>query len=559
MRIYVLGTVLTIAGVISLFSCRSLQQNADLKDTIADDPRFAALQLTMTGNPQTGEISARFSFKGTQFKAGEKVRLAYDVISNGTGTVHCSALKRQATVTLVGEGQEGRFSTKVDPKVFESPIQPHPQGLAKFDTTRADANYNGPMQIEGCLLVDNQPMKAAGSPVTSGFSLAGAEGINGYGKICASKLGAIPAFSCLDDTLFKELPITSTTSGGTTQATGRVSTCDYPIYLPTGGVNENCKPWARLGRIKTSDSAYAAVICRRYWPESSANTNSAGAGSGIPAGEEDVAAPSQPGSWKRNPSGPTDPFFNDVAIIQQDTKTGDTCYFQALGVLYGDRVPPPSEVTLPDDVKIAHPRAKNAASFWLQPESTANINCINCHDSDPWMHSPYARQPLDENGNVFLPSKPKVKKYTMLGGEYGFANWTKSYTVEPTDDSGEACLGCHNIGSLNGCSSWLPDVGTGSHVSVSKTAFGLAFPQAQWMPPDHGEANAVDWNDTYKAAVDAINRCCNVPGAELGITGFFSANAKYGKELSPEKIAILAAAGCKVTPRSLVTTGAGSP
>ena len=566
-------TVSRVVSVVSLFvlgfSCRTASPKGGfVKSTEPDGTQFSSLQLRMEGNPTTGSIVARFAYATTEFVPGQTVNLAYDIVSNGSGKVLCSKLKRRAMVQLEGQGKEGFFRINVSPEVFLGPIRPHPKGEAKFDTTREDAIYNGPMQIEGCLLrEDGQILVKAGAEVGKNGQAMGlddtARGIVDYGRICAKKLGALPAFSCLDDNLFKEIVVKATVDGTASPITERTEKCDNPIYLPTGD-GGSCKPWARMGKIKTSATAYAAVICRRYWPETSNKANANGAGSGLPStSDTDPNASTGNDSWKRNPSSAADPYFNDVAVIQYDPASGDACFFQALGTLNVERVPPPDEVELPADVATQFPKAKNAKSFWLAPAGTANINCINCHDADPWMHSPYARSAKDAGGRVWLSSAPNRPKYNMLGGEFGFSDWTKSYTIRPKDGSGDACLACHKAGSLNGCSSWFPDVGNGSHHAAYKTDFAKSFPQTHWMPPDHGE-DLANWDSNYKSARDAIVRCCNIPGAELGLRkaswGFdvFGGQARYGKTLTDAQLQILDQAGCEVKPRSSVVTGTGA-
>jgi len=551
------GSLLTALGVASIvWACRTTETSTDVKDVQAADPALQNLKLTVTGNPKSGEVTVRFSYQGTAFPNGKQLALRYDVVSNGSGKVNCAKLKNRTTVTLEGNKNDGSFTFKMDPKKFLPPIGPHPTGEAKFDTTRDDAVWNGPMHIEGCAFDGRRFLVAAAEPVNYGFGLAGEDDIVAYGKICAEKLGPLPAFSCLDENLFKELPVTA--GGDTNQVTQRVDQCDKPIYLPTGS-HGNCKPWARLGRIQTGPKSWAAVVCRRYWPENSAAPNAAGAGAGLPASvDDDPNAETGADSWKRNPSGKDDPYFNDVAVIQHNTETGDTCFFQALGTLYVKRVPPPNEEALPETVAAEHGgKAKNAKSFWLTPGGTAGINCVNCHDADPWMHSPYARQPMvPDSDETWLKSAPKGKTYRMLGAEFGFGQWTTAYTVKPKDGSGDSCLSCHHIGSLNGCERWMTDVGSGAHFASSKTELGKAFPNSHWMPPNHGESQE-DWEANYREAVDSIRKCCTVPGAQLGLASFFAATGRYGKKLTPAQITKLDQAGCKVTERTTAVNGGG--
>lgn len=547
--------------VATFWSCKEKQTpQFQLRDAVADAPEFNKIKLSLQADPGAAKIFGKFSYSDSTFKAGDVVTLKYDVISNGSSTVLCSSLRKSRAVTLKGVGEVGTFELPLSAKDWTPPMQPDPKDNAKWDM--ADERlWNGPMRVEGCFLnKQGQPMAmAAASP--SSFNLqAGASGaINLHGDQCAAKLGPIPPFDCLDDTYFKTIPITVTDSEGTARSPGnRVETCDSPIYLPTGG-HGSCKPWARLGKIPTGDNTFAAVICRRYWPEGTDRPNADGAASGVPAEfftTNPAVAIQGEGSWKKNPSSEDDPFFNDVAIVQHNSDTGETCFFQALGVLYGSRVPPPTEREVPEDVAAQHPYAKNAGSFWLTPDGTANINCINCHDADAWMHSPYVRAVKGDDGSLHLPSTWEMSwpdKYIIIGQDFGFQDWTTSYTVTPTSD--DSCVGCHEIGSLAGCERWVEDIGSGRHFAHYKTLYGKAFPRSHWMPPDFTETEA-DWERMWRGGQKAIADCCNVQDDDgqkiLGVAGEFSGSGRYGKSLNERQIAKLEAAGCEVRQRSFI-------
>ena len=333
--------------------------------------------------------------------------------------------------------------------------------------------------------------------------------------------------------------------------------CDRPIYLPTGG-GGNCKPWARLG-VLTTAKGKATVICRRYWPEPGAGINPAGAGSGVTGSDASNTDPNRPyPNWKKNPKDALDPWVNDVAIIHFNPTNGATCFYQALGVIYGKRVPPPSEDKVSEADRTAHPQAKNAKGFWLTPEATANINCVNCHDADQVMHSPYARNVKSDSGGVFLYSKPRMP-YKILGKEYGFGNWPITYNVKPKQANLAACNSCHRIGSVNDCQTWVRDAGAAQfHFDSSKTAFAKTFPQSHWMPADEEFANVDEWKASYEASYKKLIACCDLKknGRKiLGLAGNMFGDAAYENEsVSPAKhdlnaaeIGALDAAGCSVT------------
>src|SRR5262249_41402127 len=141
--------------------------------------------------------------------------------------VNCSALRGKESVTLQGDGRRGTFKKAVDQELFRHPWEPDPQHQAKANMAKL-AGKSGRLRVEGCLMrpggAELAQNKAAptnnsdgGDGSNGGLNLAGAdppEPINEYGQICADRLGALPAFDCLDETLFKVMPITQTDASG---------------------------------------------------------------------------------------------------------------------------------------------------------------------------------------------------------------------------------------------------------------------------------------------------------------------------------------------------------
>ncbi len=509
-----------------VLGCRT-NPGSTTKDTNPDGPQFSGIQLKMSGNPKTGKITAKFLFQDAPFSKGQKVKLVWDVVKSRESLVNCSALRHDAEVNLAGEGEEGSFEAEVDPKLFDDFLHPDPAGVSKVDW-QAFQKYDGPARVEGCLLKPEGEKQLTQDGMVQGETAdVAASGLNlqdgpagplpeivKYGQICADKLGPIPSFSCNDDG--QVLPITVTQPNGTvTTPTTPVPKCDRPIYLGTGD-NNYCKPFARIGRLKTKEGVETTFICRQYGQ--------------VPGADH--------------------PLFNDVAIVQHSTVTGETCWFQALssnsGPLYGKRVPPPTELVRPDGLD---PRAKNAEQFWLTPQGTAGINCVNCHDSDPFMHSPYVDQ-VRQGDSTLVASSPR-SKYIMLGPQFGFGNWPTAYNVTPSGNA--LCDTCHRIGSLNTCETWVRDSSnrnpfqkTSRYLKNQKTPNAGKYPLAYWMPPPDGQdvhhTSVADWNEIAGPAYANLEKCCN----SLGTANPFGSQARYGKKLTKQQIDDLAAQGCGV-------------
>jgi len=341
--------------------------------------------------------------------------------------------------------------------------------------------------------------------------------INQYGRACAEKLGKIPSFSCFDG---KIIPIT--VDG--VEVNKATEKCDKPIYL---GVPANqdltnvsnailqgrCKPNARLGKIDSGNPDVDTIfICRRY---------------------NDVRDPMTVG-------------FSDVAIVQHNRVSGDTCYFQALGTadLYGKRVPSPSELEVSAEVLEQHPEAKSAGEFWMSPASLGNssgVHCVKCHDSDAFIHTPYVDQVLNDDGTKLLPEVVDGK-YNMIAARYGLYKWPKSFNVEPKTSGAKSCTSCHRIGSMNTCGEFASDsVGNRSSLDKYKTDLAKTWMNKRWMEPHGNYSSKEQWNHFVKPSADEAIRCCNVVNR---VRGWLS------RTLTPDMITEIEGEGCKITPIS---------
>jgi hypothetical protein len=298
------GLAAGLASLSVFASCRTQPSGSAVNEAVPDTPEFSGVKLSLKADEATSSITAKFSFANDEFKPGDQVELRYDIVRTPKSQkINCSGLRGSTMVTLEGAGRAGTFTKKVDPALFADPVRPDPAMSAKLDM-HAMLNSGGPLRAEGCLVrtkagAGEQVLTSAIGEATAkdepAMNLAGQEDpIVEYGKICAERLGPIPPFSCLDDELFKVMPITQTNNGQTIEPDKAVANCDNPIYLPTG--TGFCKPWARIGRIKTGPDTRAAIVCRRYW------------------------SPDYPPI-----QGKDDPVFNDVAIIQHNSRTGETC------------------------------------------------------------------------------------------------------------------------------------------------------------------------------------------------------------------------------------------
>jgi CVNH domain len=257
----------------------------------------------------------------------------------------------------------------------------------------------------------------------------------GYAQACAAKMGRIPDFDCLTGQV---LPITV---GGVEQTVPQPS-CDKPVIL--GLSNEGqCVPFARLLELDVGrPDTETVAICRRYH-----------------------------GRDKDSP------LFDDIAIVQHDRVSGDTCFFQSpVGSgIDASHMPSPSN------------DSPEASSKWLEVSAGGHgpggIDCTRCHDADPFILSPYVQQ------------RAHVEHWDPLGkyqpDPFGVMGVSGFLSVRPKNGSNyDECSLCHRIG----VHSWN---GIGAQIRES-------------MPPGNTTHGAA-WLSQHQQAVDRINRCVADP------------------------------------------------
>jgi hypothetical protein len=260
-------------------------------------------------------------------------------------------------------------------------------------------------------------------------------------------MGPIPTFNCLDGDI---IPVTKTGVPITQMPSPDPDDCDKPVQLALSGGEGQCVPYARFQRLTPNNpDVETVVICRKY----------------------------------HFTSGPDDPTFHDIALIQHHKTTGATCYFQSpvdtQPFLDGTHVPSPQE------------DSATARRYWLEPQRSARssgpgaIRCTGCHDADPFIWSPYIIQVAHpENWN---PLGAWDSNFQSLFG-------SPVSTFRPDTNR---CTTCHRFGSEI-CKK--DDAGMG-HVSVQEAATNL------WMPPDFA-GSAQEWNSTFAADLQKIFDCC---------------------------------------------------
>jgi len=227
-------------------------------------------------------------------------------------------------------------------------------------------------------LVTSRQKKLTEANNTSWLSLAPQMSRVDYAAQCQASMGRVPAFDCTA-AYATVIPITGQENGK----------CDKPNQLGDGP----CTPGSRTGQLSTGNPDVTTVfICRKY-------------------------------------SAVADPTFHDIAVIQHNRSTGDTCWFQSKldGSQHNGRtVPSPMDDT------------PTASNYWYEPANVASINCQRCHDADPFIWTPYIGQVFGQNPVNWKPKGPYNSNTFNI-----FAGQPQPRVFEPTDNS---CVSCHRIG-----------------------------------------------------------------------------------------------------------------
>ena len=302
---------------------------------------------------------------------------------------------------------------------------------------------------------------------------AQAETLAEYGRQCAAQIAEIPAFNCMAG---EEIPITI--DGKPVPPQPAPATCDRPSLLPQGDAQSQCVPGSRALVLRDDKTAQVSAICRKQ-----------------------VARPA--GSA----------LFDEINVISHSLKDGKTCWFTAKAAkpLREDRgidgrwVPSPS--LLPRSPQPPAPdgtRPPPAEKVWLSPREVARSQpaCISCHDSGPFMYSPYIAQTTQLPGDPFGFYQPKA-----IGEDFKQA-WARLHAFGITT-RGNTCTACHRMGNMNSCQVAMQQ-STGNAAQEGGNAWSKRFPQSHWMSPGNLHSRA-QWDVQFSDSLQKLAACCADP------------------------------------------------
>ena len=293
-----------------------------------------------------------------------------------------------------------------------------------------------------------------------------------YAQACAVDIGTIPDYDCMS----QGVPIPTTKNGIEYAANVGDNDCDRPTKLPMAEQGQ-CIHGSRLVDLSPPSRPDVTImaICRRYHPMAANST-----------------------------------LFNDLAVIAHNRKTGTTCFFQSPvdqspGPFDGSHVPSPMS------------SAPLASTYWLEPAADqgtgivhfaapGGIACTGCHDSDPFILSPWIKQ-VAKLGEWDPQGKYLVDRVGPFSDPDQRPWVTAKITLSQPHDHATACFGCHRFG---GSSLHRVAEGPGGLTGTDGTPNFHGF-----MPL--GDATAADaWLGLYGNAVAEIDACLQTEMPGIG-------------------------------------------
>lgn len=383
-----------------------------------------------------------------------------------------------------------------DPAAFQSVYTAQWLSSAEPTPEMIDEAKNSHHTIDVCLMRGGAVVREVEVDVRRALDREGTNGkfddtariasTTAYGEACVAELGEIPFFpkladgdygtyDCLDST---PIPTTVTgDDGAVTNPEAQVSTCDNPQFIYSlceANAVSGKSNGPRVTSATNDQGTHWVLLCRKAQA--------------------------------------TEGQYNDVAMIGSNPFTGKTCYFQ--NALYsrtdGRHVPHPA-----DKVESAS-SPQQSATLWegIHGGLGSGIECASCHDSDPFIHSPWIDGALKPDGDPVVP-KMGLDDDFQLGfnkAPYTIINSAGQGWHMPkvlVSEEAAACTKCHRIGNGRWADSWLARLeGTDGSWNSLLTEAHKKFEHLYWMPPEVQSLDAASWPASdYGKAIDFIQRC----------------------------------------------------
>ena len=199
-------------------------------------------------------------------------------------------------------------------------------------------------------------------------------------------------------------------------------------------------------------------------------------------------------------------IYEDMAVIGHNRRTGATCFWDDVNhVMHDDDAPPLDLREATDDER---------ASFVERFAYADGSNCVQCHDHDPFLYTPYLQS--TDWSSVAANKGP----YHVVEIDGSARPTNVQHLVSP---DAAPCTTCHRLGSDNTCSFFARDALADHKIDDYEPAVHDAaapgsphWPLAYWMPGTvHDLSDFAQWDASYGTARAHILQCCASPGVSV--------------------------------------------
>lgn len=193
-------------------------------------------------------------------------------------------------------------------------------------------------------------------------------------------------------------------------------------------------------------------------------------------------------------------FLYDAAILQTNTKTGETCWFQMFGDTDGKQIPSPFSKAMLEEVNQPLWKQKEITAsrrFWIEPIVYSQLSymaCARCHEGDAFIHNSHINGP--RAGGIYQKSLLPVEANRALVPYVHLAPgkipitgnhpaWQQQHVrvVAPKgiSDGRSGCTSCHRFGAKYACDTlmnrvdWNDSAFAPHFAFKSKATFALAL------------------------------------------------------------------------------------
>lgn len=409
------------------------------------------------------------------------------------GVLDCKKMKSELeqVADLSGDRIDGPF---VEPALTK-PFYDGPQWMNPTTEMIAQAKLGTDSIIDVCLMDGNDVVAQIERDLFRAWDDARRQGLGGkaddnesgeqainspvaYGERCVGELGEIPFFEktadgeyktydCLEST---EIPLTITKADGSVDKPreGTVDQCDNPQYIYS-----LCEAGPRVASRTNEQGTRWVLLCRKSI-----------------------------GGYASNQ-------YNDIAMIGHNPFTGKTCFFQ--NALYSKT----------DGSKVPHPADREKSqNLWsgVHGGLGSGIRCAECHDADPFIHTPWIDGAKDPQGRPIVPKMGIDSDFAIGANDtpYHIVNtkgngWTMPKQIVSAEAN--SCLRCHRMGDGRWTKDWLSrlDGTDSSWTGLTTSAFNMSK-HKYWMPPDVAFDTEDSWSQsTFKTALSFIKGCGDNP------------------------------------------------